>query len=124
MHGVGWIVVALGLLAGGWMLFDGVRAFVVGDYVTASEGDYAGKLGPWSKVVERLGVDPRSPLVKSLFVLQGLAWIAVMIWFAMRPAEANTVAVVLAAAALWYLPFGSIAGLGQLAILGWLRTQG
>jgi hypothetical protein len=51
MHWTGWIVAALAALNGGWMTFDGARAFFVGDYVTPSSGEYAGQLGPWADVV-------------------------------------------------------------------------
>jgi hypothetical protein len=29
-----WVIVALMVLEAGWMLFDGTRALIVGDYVT------------------------------------------------------------------------------------------
>jgi len=38
----------LAAVEAGWMLFDGSRALIVGDYVTAKSGPYAGQLGPWT----------------------------------------------------------------------------
>jgi hypothetical protein len=41
-----WIIVLLVAFTAGWMLFDGTRALIVGDYVTPKTGKYAGRLGP------------------------------------------------------------------------------
>lgn len=60
MHWSGWIVVVLAAVNAGWMLFDGSRALVVGDYVTPSTGEYARQLGPWATLVEAVGLDPCS----------------------------------------------------------------
>lgn len=38
MHGLGWVVLVMALVEGGWLAFDGGRALVVGDYVTAQSG--------------------------------------------------------------------------------------
>ena len=38
VHWTAWLVMALVLLNGGWMAFDGGRALVVGDYVTPKTG--------------------------------------------------------------------------------------
>lgn len=45
MHWTGWTVAILGVILGSWLLFDGTRALVVGDYVTPRSGKYAGQLG-------------------------------------------------------------------------------
>ncbi|MGH9904860.1 MAG: hypothetical protein ACRD8U_04645 [Pyrinomonadaceae bacterium] len=42
------IIIVLAVLQAGWMTFDGARALIVGDYVTATSGEYAGQLGPWA----------------------------------------------------------------------------
>lgn len=59
-----WLIVALALLEASWMAFDGTRALIVGDYVTPKTGAYAGQLGPWANVVQRLGIHPRSTSMK------------------------------------------------------------
>ena len=41
-----WAIVVLILFSAGWMFADGLRAFVVGDYLTPKSGEYAGQLGP------------------------------------------------------------------------------
>lgn len=50
MSTTAWIVLVLAFLHGGWLFFDGLHAFMKGDYVTPSTGRHAGQLGPWSKL--------------------------------------------------------------------------
>ncbi|MBI5840539.1 MAG: hypothetical protein HZB19_10590 [Chloroflexi bacterium] len=64
MNWKNWIVVLLIIFNSGWMLFDGTRALVVGDYITPVAGEYAGRLGPWSNLVKAAGIEPRSTLMK------------------------------------------------------------
>lgn len=40
-----------------WMVFDGSRALLLGDYVTPAAGPYAGELGPWADVMRAIGID-------------------------------------------------------------------
>lgn len=111
------IIIILALLQAGWMTFDGARAFVVGDYFTATSGANAGQLGPWTKVVRAAGIEPRSSFMKAIFVIFGLAWIFVIerfiqglpwTWLAMFIAAIGT---------LWYLPLGTASSLIQIALL-------
>jgi hypothetical protein len=99
------------------MLFDGTRALIVGDYVTPATGEYAGQLGPWSKVVQAAGIEPRSALMKSIFVLYGLAALAMALCFALGYPGARTGMLVMAVLGLWYLPFGTVSDVIILAIL-------
>ena len=62
-----WIIVLLAVTEAGWMTFDGLRALVVGDYVTPKTGEWAGQLGPWSRLVSAVGIEPRSTLMKCIF---------------------------------------------------------
>ena len=68
--------------AGGWrralrrcraayMAFDGVRALVVGSYITPRSGEHAGQLGPWARVVRAVGIPPESTGMKAAFVVLG-----------------------------------------------------
>jgi len=50
-----WIIIVLVAFTAGWMVFDGLRALIVGDYVTPKSGEYAGQLGTWSNVVKAIG---------------------------------------------------------------------
>jgi hypothetical protein len=111
------IVIILALLQAGWMTFDGARAFVVGDYVTATSGAYAGQLGPWSKVVLAVGIEPRSTRMKAIFVTYGVAWLIIISFFGQKLPWAWWAMLVAAAGSLWYLPVGTIFSMMQIALL-------
>ncbi len=111
------LVLLLALLEGGWLAFDGGRALIVGDYVTPSSGTYAGQLGPWSKLVSAVGIDPRSTLMKSIHLGLGSAWLVVIVCFALRLPWAWWAMLVCAVASLWYLPFGTLLSVIQIIVL-------
>jgi len=69
-----WSTAALCLLQGGYMLLDGVRALVVGAYITPSAGEHAGELGPWARLVALVGIEPESTGMKLVFVGLGVLW--------------------------------------------------
>lgn len=117
MHWLGWVVVALAVLEAGWFAFDGGRALIVGDYVTPASGPYAGQLGPWAQLVSAIGIEPRSTLMKSIHLVLGLGWLAVIVCFALRLSGAWWGMVICAAAALWYLPFGTLLSVVQIVLL-------
>ena len=108
-----------GLVAGGWMAFDGVHALATGDYVTPETGEYAGRLGPWAELWRAAGIEPRSIGVKLLHVVQGTAWLGATFAFALARGQgaARRFLGIAAVLALWYLPFGTLLGVAQLAIL-------
>lgn len=117
MYWTGWIVIVLVVVNAGWMLFDGSRAFIVGDYLTPSSGEYAGQLGPWAALVEAVGLDPRSTFVKSVFVLYGVTGLLTAGGFALRLPWTWHGLLILAALGLWYLPFGTAANVIILILL-------
>src|SRR3990172_10945092 len=108
MHWAHWVVIALTVLSAGWMLLDGTRALIVGDYVTPSSGEYAGQLRPWSKLVQAVGIEPRSTLMKSIFVGYGLAALAMAVCFALKLPWAWWGMIGTAVFGLWFLPFGTV----------------
>jgi hypothetical protein len=114
-------IVALGLVEGGWMAFDGTRALTLGDYVTPSTGAYAGQLGPWKYVVGAVGIPPRSTAMKLAFVAYGLGWLIISLGLAYRSAWAWRAMVIAAVATLWYLPVGTVFSVVQIIGLTWLR---
>jgi hypothetical protein len=61
---LGWVVVLLAGVEAGWMVADGARALVIGDYRTPARGRHAGQLGPWAGLVQLVGIPPRSTLMK------------------------------------------------------------
>lgn len=117
MHWLAWVVLALAFVEGGWLAFDGGRALIVGDYVTPSSGRHAGQLGPWSKVVSAVGIEPRSTLMKSIHLVLGILWLGAMVCFALGLPWAWSAMLVCAVAGLWYLPFGTLLGIVQIVLL-------
>jgi hypothetical protein len=103
-----WIVFALSLFQGAWLTFDGSRAMIVGNYVTASSGPRAGQLGPWSRIVSAIGFDPRSRLIKGVHVILGIAWLVSAVLFVMRPPMGWWAVLFCSVASIWYLPIGTV----------------
>jgi hypothetical protein len=117
MQAMKWIVLALALLQGGWLMFDGGRALITGDYVTPTSGPRAGQLGPWSRIVSAVGLEPRGTFIKCLHPCLGMAWLIGLVAFAMRPASGWWFFLCCAVATLWYLPIGTFVSLIVLALL-------
>ena len=111
------LIALLVLFTAGWMLFDGSRALIVGDYVTPAEGEFAGQLGPWANLMQGLGVEPRSTLMKSVFVLYGLLAIAIAVCYLIGYPWAGTALMIVCFLGLWYLPFGTITNLIVLFLM-------
>jgi hypothetical protein len=108
MDWMNWLAAVFVVITGGWMAFDGVRALLIGDYFTPSEGEYAGKLGPWANLVRSVGLEPRSSFVKIVFVIYGFLYLASMVALLAGVSWASTAVIVLAILGLWYLPFGTV----------------
>jgi len=117
MSWVRWVVMALALVEGGWFAFDGTRALVAGDYVTPASGTYAGQLGPWAKLVEKAGIEPRSTQMKSIFAVYGFTWLLVIAGYAAGLPGTRGAMLAAAAGAVWYLPFGTLLSLLQVVLL-------
>ncbi len=115
------LIVALALAEAGWMAFDGMRALLVGDYVTPRSGRYAGQLGPWARLVSAVGVEPRSTLMKAVFAGYGLAWLAIVVAFVLDLAWARAAMLTAATGALWFLPFGTLLSVVQIGLLAMSR---
>jgi hypothetical protein len=114
---VQWIIAVLALQQAGWMTYDGLRALIVGDYVTPRSGEYAGQLGPWTHLVEAVGLQPRSTLMKAIFVVAGVAWLLILIAFITRQPWAWTAMLAAAIGTLWYLPIGTLFSVIQIVLL-------
>ena len=107
----------LALMQGLWLAYDGCHALVTGDYTTPGSGPRAGQLGPWSRLVSALGVEPRSTFIKCLHVFLGIAWLIASVVFIKRPAAGRGVVFGCAMASLWYLPVGTLLSLLVMALL-------
>ena len=112
-----WIIAILVILTAGWMLFDGARALIVGDYITPTTGEYAGKLGPWSNVMRTLGIEPRSTLMKSIFVAYGLLALIILTCDLHGYSWARTALITICILGFWYLPIGTVTNLLVLILL-------
>lgn len=112
-----WIIAALIVFSAGWMVFDGSRALIIGDYVTPESGEYAGQLGAWASVMQSLGIDPRSTFVKVVFVVYGLSALTALAGFVTRQPWGRSALVIMAVLGLWYLPFGTAANILVLMLL-------
>jgi hypothetical protein len=108
-----WTATALAAAAAaGWMLFDGMRALTVGDYVTVD-----GRLGPWADAVEAVGIDPRATGTQLFFVLYGAAWLCIVLAYARDARRSRTAMAAFALGSLWYLVLGTVSSVVQLVLL-------
>lgn len=118
-----WIIAVLAFIVAAWFVFDGIRALTVGDYVTPTEGRHAGQLGPWSGLVKTVGIEPRSTLMKLIFVVYGTAWLFIIAGFLLKKPWAWPGMLIAAIGSLWYLPFGTVAGIIQIVLLLIIRLR-
>ena len=116
-----WFIVILVVFTAGWMLFDGTRALILGDYVTPKSGEYAGRLGPWSNLVQAIGIEPRSTLMKFIFVVYGVVALTITICFALGFSWSGAAMIIVCILGLWFLPIGTVTNLVALILLliGW-----
>ena len=112
-----WITVALCVVQGGYMAFDGMRALVVGSYLTPGSGDHAGQLGPWARLVRAVGIAPESTGMKAAFVVLGAAWLIAAAGLALGAQWGRWLGVVLAVGTLWYLVPGTLISVLLLVLL-------
>lgn len=117
------LILALTLVEVGWLAFDGTRALVVGDLITPKSGRYAGQLGPWRHLAQRVGLNPRGTPMKVIFATYGWAWLLVGVAFAVGASWSWVAMLVAAVGALWFLPFGTLCSLAQIALLVVLRAR-
>ncbi len=116
-----WIIVILIILNAGWMFTDGLRALVIGDYLTPTNGEFAGQLGPWASILRSTGIEPRSTVVKSIFVLYGVAALTATVAFATDQPWGGSALIVISVLGLWYLPFGTAANILAIILLSLIR---
>jgi hypothetical protein len=98
-------------------VFDGIRALVVGSYVTPRSGPHAGELGPWARVVRAVGIPPESRGMKAAFIVLGVAYLVAAAGWALEAGWARWLGVVVAAGTLWYLVPGTVISLAVLVLL-------
>ena len=112
-----WVIVIVVTFTAGWMFFDGTRALFVGDYVTPKSGEFAGQLGPWSNLVKAIGIEPRSTLMKLIFVVYSVVALVIGICFVLGQSWAWWGMLVVSILGLWYLPVGTIINIIVIGLL-------
>jgi len=117
------MIALLALGEAGYMALDGIRALIVGDYITPGRGRFAGQIGPWSAVVSAIGIAPRSTLMKGIFAAYGLAWLAVIVAYLAGARWAWRAMLLAAVFSLWYLPLGTLFSLLVIGLLVMERRQ-
>ena len=118
-----WLSLLLIASSASWMVFDGTRAMIVGDYVTPQTGEYAGQLGPWANLVQAIGLDPRSIEMKLIFVIQGITTLTIVVCYLMNKPWARRALLAAMLLGLWYLPIGTLINLMALILLLLTRSQ-
>lgn len=123
MRWLKWTALALSAIEAGWMTFDGCRAFAIGDYVTPKTGEYAGQLGPWTHIALAVGIEPRSTLMKTIFIGYGICWLAITFAYAQGRSWAWVAMLVAAIGTLWYLWIGTITSVIVITLLLLVRAS-
>lgn len=103
------------------MTFDGTRALIAGDYVRPTSGQYAGQLGPWSKIVKSIGIDPESTFMKMIFLVWGLTGLTITFCYALNLDWAWKGMLIANICSLWYLVPGTGMSTVQIILLTIIR---
>jgi hypothetical protein len=114
--------IGFGVIAGGWLLFDGLRAAITGAYTTFGRGEHAGQLGPWARIVATVGLSPTGKFIIAVHILLGILWLAGSAQLSL-PHPAWRLLVVAAVATLWYMPVGTAIAIAVLLLAYMARAQ-
>jgi hypothetical protein len=114
---VRWLIALLAFCEAGWLTFDGLHALITGGYVTPKTGAHAGQLGPWARLLPRVGVDPRSTPVKGGFAAYGIGWLVIVVLYVLGLSWARWAMLVAAIGSLWYLPIGTVLSAALVVLL-------
>ena len=112
-----WVIAVLVAFTAGYMLIDGVHALRTGEYIMPSEGEYAGQLGPWAALVDSVGIDPHSTLMKTIFVAYGFSALVGVTGFLTNQVWGRSALLIMAVLGLWYLPIGTAVNIVVLMLL-------
>lgn len=117
-----WVVIFLAVLNFGFMTVDGARALTKGDYFRPNQGEYAGKLGPWSIIVSKVGIEPESGLMKTIFLAWGICGLVITVCYATNLPWAWKGMLIANICSLWYLMPGTASSSLQIIFLLVLRS--
>ena len=109
------IVSLIALIAGGWMIFDGIYVLSTGKYFGME------KSGVWSNFVSVFGINPFSLGVP--FIVLGFLWLLCLVGLLLHQTWAWYGALFVAIATLWYLPVGTVLSLLYIALLFIFRAK-
>ena len=116
-----WFVIVSAVMNFGFMTFDGARGLIIGDYIRPTSGEYAGQLGPWSKMVKSIGIDPESTSMKMIFLVWGLSGLAITFCFAVNLGWSWKGMLIINICSLWYLVPGTGLSVLQIILLTIIR---
>jgi hypothetical protein len=102
------LAVIIAVLAGGWMIFDGMHVLLRGKYFGPE------KPGPWSGPFVRLGVDPFA--LGPLFIVLGVGWLVCLVAMLAGQTWGWYGGAIVAIATLWYAPPGTVLSLAYLIV--------
>jgi hypothetical protein len=105
-----WLYLALTWLLGWWLIYDGLRQRLLGDFVRLD-----GQLGPWASLAQALGIDPSR--LSLPFIALGFGLISASFGVYWRRRWGYGAALVLSTLALLYLGFGTPLALLSLILL-------
>jgi hypothetical protein len=106
------LLIALGIAGGGWMTFDALRRFLLGDYLRIQ-----GQLGPWQHLFRAIGVDPMGLPVGALYLVCGVSRLLATAGLLLRARWGWEGTLLAAIASLWFLPVGTVNALLAIGIL-------
>jgi len=93
------LVIVLGSINGGYMLFDGIYEMINGHYYGPE------KPGPWADVLQNVGIDIY--ILGPVFIFWGLGWLYFVVLLWIRQSRAFIVGLITCLLTLWYLPVGT-----------------
>ena len=104
------VAAALAIVNGGYLVIDSIHRFVLGDFFRIG-----GQLGPWAGLVGAVGIDPLA--MGPVFLIIGVAQVVVAALLLLRRPSGDILVLALAVGTLWYLLFGTISSLFQIALI-------
>jgi hypothetical protein len=109
------LLAIVGVLAGGWMVFDGIHVLLRGKYFGPE------KPGPWSAIVRAVGLDPFK--LGPIFIAMGVMWLTLLIATQCGLRWGWWGALIVAAGSLWYLPLGTALSALYILLLMAVRSH-
>ncbi len=112
-----WLIVTMSFIHFGYMFIDGLRGIIYGDYFRPGSGEYKGQLGPWSKAVRAIGINPESTLMMSIFVVLGILGLMLAIGVVRNTYWTHIGLLILSFLTLWYLIPGTVLSILIIVLL-------